>query len=69
MTPLHDHTIVIRTEDGNEHSYEVRPLIQPRLATLSKGDAAVLLVDEEHKVADVAFVSKKQTGIHTRIGR
>ena len=59
LKPLKDDTIVIRTEDGNEQSYEVRPLIQPRLATLSKGDAAVLLVDEENKVADVAFVPKK----------
>lgn len=53
--PLKDNTIVIRTEDGNKHSYQVRPLVQPSLATLSKGDAAVLLVDEENKVADVAF--------------
>lgn len=53
--PLKDNTIVIRTEDGKEHSYQVRPLIQPRLATLSKGDAAVLLVDEENKVMDASF--------------
>ena len=59
LKPLKDNTIVIRTEDGKEHSYEVRPLIQPRLATLSKGDAAVLLVDEENKVMDVAFQPKK----------
>lgn len=59
LTPLKDNTIVIRSEDGNEHSYEVRSLIQPRLATLSKGDAVVLLVDDEHKVADIAFVPKK----------
>jgi len=55
LKPLKDNTIVIRTEDGKEHSYQVRPLIQSRLATLSKGDAAMLLVDEENKVADVAF--------------
>lgn len=48
LKPLADHAVSIRTEDGNAHSYEVRPLIQPRLATLSKGDAAVLLVDDEH---------------------
>jgi len=59
LTPLKDNTIVIRTEDGNEHSYDVRSLIQPRLATLSKGDAVVLLVDDEHKVTDIAFVPKK----------
>jgi hypothetical protein len=55
LKPLKDNTIVIRTEDGKEHSYQVRSLIQPRLATLSTGDAAVLLVDEENKVTDVAF--------------
>ncbi len=59
LKPLKDHTIVIRTEDGKERSYEVRRPIQLRLARLSKGDAAVLLVDEENKVADVAFVPKK----------
>jgi hypothetical protein len=59
LTPFADHAIGIRTEDGKAHSYEVRPLIQPRLATLSKGDAAVLLVDEENKVTDVAFVPDK----------
>ncbi|HLZ35651.1 MAG TPA: hypothetical protein VKP13_16720, partial [Nitrospira sp.] len=56
LKPLKDNTIVIRTEDGKEHSYQVRPLIQPRLGTLSKGDVAVLLVDDEQKVTDVAFV-------------
>ena len=55
LKPLKDNTIVIRTEDGKEHLYQVRPLIQSRLATLSQGDAAMLLVDEENKVADVAF--------------
>jgi hypothetical protein len=59
LKPLKDDTIVIRTEDGKEHSYQVRPLIQPRLATLSTGDATVLLMDEESKVTDVAFVPKK----------
>ena len=59
LKPLKDNTIVIRTEDGKVHSYQVRPLIQPRLGTLSKDDAAVLLVDDEQKVTDVAFVPKK----------
>jgi hypothetical protein len=59
LKPLADNAISIRTEDGKEHSYEVRSLIQPRVATLSKGDAAVLLVDEENKVSDVSFVPKK----------
>ncbi len=55
MKPLKDNTIVIRTDDGTELSYQVRALIQPRLATLSTGDAAVLLVDEENTVMDVGF--------------
>ena len=55
LKPLKNNIIVIQTEDGKEHSYQVRSLIQPRLATLSKGDAAVLLVDAENKVTDVAF--------------
>ena len=53
---LDANAISIRTEDGKELTYEVRPLIQPRLAALSKGDAAVLLLDDENKVTDVAFV-------------
>ncbi|MGC3975731.1 MAG: hypothetical protein QM771_15315 [Nitrospira sp.] len=52
--PLDDNRIVIRTASGKEHSYEVRSLIQPKLATLCKCDAAVLLVDEENKVIDVS---------------
>ena len=60
VRPLKDNTIVIRTEDGTEHSYKVRPLIQPRLEKLSTGDAAVLFVDDEHKVTDVAFVPDKK---------
>jgi hypothetical protein len=59
LKPLKDNAIVIRTETGNAHAYEVRPLIQPRLATLSVGDAAVFLVDDEDKVADVSFVPKQ----------
>jgi hypothetical protein len=56
LKPLADNAISIRTEDGEEHSYQVHPLTQARLATLSKGAAAVLLVDDENKVTDVAFV-------------
>jgi hypothetical protein len=55
LKPLQDNTIVIRTEDGNEHSYQVRARIQPRLRTLSAGDAAVLLIDAENLVMDAGF--------------
>jgi translation initiation factor IF-1 len=59
LKALNDNAISVRTEDGKEHTYEVRPLIQPRLAKLSKGDAVVLLVDDENKVTDVSFVPGK----------
>lgn len=55
LKPLKDNVIVIQTADGKEHSYKVSSLVQPRLGTLSKGDAAVLLLDTENKVTDVAF--------------
>ncbi|WP_447598593.1 hypothetical protein [Nitrospira sp. Nam80] len=56
VKPLKNNRIVIQTENGKERSYEVRPLIQERLGTLVKDDAAVLFVDEENKVTDVSFV-------------
>lgn len=59
LVPLVGNAISIRTDDGEAHSYEVRPLIQPRLAILTKGDAVVLLVDDENQVMDVAFVPNK----------
>ncbi len=55
VTPLKNNTIVIRTEDGKDHAYEARPLIQKRLAQLSRGQSATLLVDAEQQVADVSF--------------
>lgn len=55
LAPLENNRIAIRTEGGIEQPYEVRPLAQRRLATLSKGDAVVLLVDDENKVTDVAI--------------
>jgi len=55
LTPLENNGITVRTEGGTEQPYEVRPLTQRRLAKLSKGDAVVLLVDDENKVTDVAI--------------
>ena len=54
VTPLDNNTIGIRGDAG-EHVYEVRPLAQRRLTKLSKGDAVVLLVDDDNKVTDVAI--------------
>jgi hypothetical protein len=55
LKPLANDWIAIRSEDGEEQPYEVRTLAQPRLTKLSKGDAVVLLVDDEGKVTDVAI--------------
>ena len=60
---VHD-MITVRTEDGKEHRYEVRPLIQKRMEKLSKGDAVVLLVDEENKVTDVAILVHSSEETH-----
>ncbi|MGH7233604.1 MAG: hypothetical protein ACREJU_19920, partial [Nitrospiraceae bacterium] len=56
LKPLENNTIAIRTAEGKEHLYAVRPLGQQRLAQLSKGRAVMLFVDEENEVTDVAFV-------------
>ncbi|HEU4501562.1 MAG TPA: hypothetical protein VFR82_07915 [Nitrospira sp.] len=55
LTPLDNNRITIRTEEGSNQLYEVRTLAQPKLAKLAKGDAVVLLVDDEGKVTDVAI--------------
>ncbi len=62
LTPLDKNKIAIRTEGGKEQPYEVRPLAQQRLAKLSKGDAVVLLVDDEDKVTDVAIPPSSSEG-------
>jgi len=55
LKALQDKTIAIRTEDGKEQSFEVRPLILERLSKVSRGQSAVLLIDEAQQVADVSF--------------
>jgi len=62
LTPLDRNAITVRTEDGKEHHYEVRPLIQKRMEKLTKGDAVVLLLDEENKVTDVAILPHSSEG-------
>jgi translation initiation factor IF-1 len=64
LEPLVRDMITVRTEDGKEYPYEVRPLIQKRMEKLSKGDAVVLLVDEENKVTDVAILVHSSEETH-----
>lgn len=58
LKPLDQNKITIRTEDGKEQRYEVRPFVQQRLKGVAKGDTIVLLVDEEHQVGDIALPPK-----------
>jgi len=51
---LEENRITIRTRDGKEQPFEVRPLIREKMATLPKGKAVVLLIDGDNQVADVA---------------
>lgn len=56
--PLTNNAVVIKTENGTQKRYGVRPLDQARLAKLAKGNFVVLLVDDENMVIDVAIPPK-----------
>jgi len=62
LMPLDQNKVVIRTDDGKEQQYQVRPFVQQRLKPLSKGEAVVLLVDEENMVGDVAIPPRSSVG-------
>jgi len=63
LAPLHNNEIAVRTDAG-EYAYEVRPLAQRRLTHLIKGDAVVLLVDDDNKVTDVAIPPAEAIATH-----
>jgi hypothetical protein len=56
-TPLNNNRITIHDQAGQEQSYEVRALVQPKLSTLAKGQKVVLFVDDENKVTDMSRYS------------
>jgi hypothetical protein len=61
VTPLlvgHDRA-VIRTEDGQENLYEVRPLARSRVARIPIGKPALFLVDEANKITDAFWGSRE----------
>lgn len=53
--PLESNRITIRTGSGAEKPFEVREILQQKIAGLRKGDAVILLVDTDNKVIDVAI--------------
>ena len=48
---------VIRTEDGQEESYFVRPLARSKVASVPVGAHAVFLLDEMQQIVDVTYGS------------
>ncbi|HSF10169.1 MAG TPA: hypothetical protein VLA60_12200 [Nitrospirales bacterium] len=48
---------VIRTEDGKEESYVVRPLARSKVASVPVGAHAIFLLDERHGIADATYES------------
>ena len=46
--------VMIKTEDGKNQIFEVRPYVQEKLANAREGVPVILLVDEENKVSDLA---------------
>lgn len=45
--------VTIRTPDGKEQVYEVRPYLREKLAK-SEGHSIVVMLDDEKKISDVA---------------
>jgi hypothetical protein len=46
--------VVIKTPDGKDRIYEVRPYLHEKLAHAPEGVPIILLVDDENKVSDLA---------------
>jgi hypothetical protein len=60
VNPLEDNRVTIRTVDGQEQPFEVRPSMRKRMASLPKGEKVVLLIDGDNQVADVAVPPGQQ---------
>lgn len=50
--------VIIRTPDGKDQAYEVRPYIQEKLVKSPEGGSVILMVDDENKVSDLAVMNK-----------
>jgi hypothetical protein len=54
--------VMVKTTDGHNQMYEVRPYLQEKLAHASEGMPVILMVDEENKVADLAEPPAEKQG-------
>jgi len=50
--------VIIRTPDGKDKAYEVRPYIQEKLIKSPEGGSIILMVDDENKVSDLAVINR-----------
>jgi hypothetical protein len=62
VNPLHENRITIRTREGQEQDFEVRPSMRKKMGSLPKGEAIVLMIDGENQVADVAVPPGQKHG-------
>jgi TusA-related sulfurtransferase len=54
LTVGHDRAM-IRTDQGTEEGFEIRPLARSKVAAIPVGVSAVFLIDEMNKIADATF--------------
>jgi hypothetical protein len=50
--------VIIKTPDGSDQAYEVRPYVQEKLAKAPEGRAIILMVDDDNKVSDLALTDR-----------
>lgn len=55
--PIGQDRVVVKAEDGKEHSFEVRSQARSKLGSIPVGSPAVFLLDETNKVIDATFAS------------
>jgi len=46
--------ITVRTEDGKEQPYQIRPPVHDKLGNPRPGEKVILLIDDENHVIDIA---------------
>ena len=50
--------VIIRTPDGKDQEYEVRPYVHEKLVRSPEGGSIILMVDDENKVSDLAVINR-----------
>ena len=55
VEPLKSDKIRIKSASGEEHPYEVRPIVGKKLEGMKRGQTVILLIDNEGAVIDVAI--------------